>query len=100
MRPRRFRSIPLLASLFALGVAPTSARADDDDRSRWFEGRTFEKKETFSLDGRSIECYVSKDDPKLWGWVIFPPGFEAPAMMDLAKRQAWTLKPAVLRAAK
>ena len=44
--------------------------------------------------------YVSKDDPKLWGWVIFPPGFEAPAMMDLAKRQAWTLKPAVLRAAK
>jgi hypothetical protein len=40
--------------------------------------------------------YVSKDDPKLWTWVIFPPGFEAPAMMEQAKRQAWTLKPAVL----
>ncbi|HBI44825.1 MAG TPA: hypothetical protein DDY78_18520 [Planctomycetales bacterium] len=41
--------------------------------------------------------YVSDDDPKkLWGWVIFPPGFRAPAMMKLAKRQAWTLKPAVL----
>jgi hypothetical protein len=41
--------------------------------------------------------YVSDDDPKkLWGWVIFPPGFRAPAMMELAKRQAWTLKPAVL----
>jgi hypothetical protein len=40
--------------------------------------------------------YVSDDDPKLWGWVIFPPGFRAPEMMQLAKRQAWTLKPAIL----
>lgn len=41
--------------------------------------------------------YVANDDPKLWGWVIFPPEFKAaPAMMDLAKRQAWTIKPAVL----
>jgi hypothetical protein len=40
--------------------------------------------------------YVSDDDPKLWGWVIFPPGFRAPALMDLARRQAWTIKPALL----
>ena len=41
--------------------------------------------------------YVVDDDPKLWGWVIFPPEFKsARAMMDLAKRQAWTIKPAVL----
>jgi hypothetical protein len=40
--------------------------------------------------------HVATDDPRLWGWVIFPPGFRAPAMMDLAKREAWTLKPAVL----
>jgi hypothetical protein len=40
--------------------------------------------------------YVSDDDPKLWGWIIFPPGFRAPAMMDLARRQAWTIKPAVI----
>jgi hypothetical protein len=39
---------------------------------------------------------VADDDPKLWGWVIFPPGFRAPALMELAKRQAWTIKPAVL----
>jgi hypothetical protein len=44
--------------------------------------------------------HVSADDPKLWGWVIFPPGFKAPAMMDLAKRQAWSLKPAILKVAK
>jgi hypothetical protein len=42
--------------------------------------------------------YVSADDPKLWGWVIFPPGFRAPAMMELARLQAWTVKPAVLSA--
>lgn len=40
--------------------------------------------------------YVSADDPKLWSWVIFPPGFRAPAMMELARRQAWTLKPALI----
>ncbi|MFO0877951.1 MAG: hypothetical protein U0840_11410 [Gemmataceae bacterium] len=46
----------------------------------------------------SVGKYVSPDDPKLWGWVIFPPGMKAPAMMDLARRQAWTLKPALLQA--
>jgi hypothetical protein len=40
--------------------------------------------------------YVSADDPKLWGWVIFPPGFRAPALMELARLQAWTIKPALL----
>ena len=40
--------------------------------------------------------YVADDGPNLWGWVIFPDGFRAPAMMALAKQQAWTLKPARL----
>lgn len=40
--------------------------------------------------------YVAEDGPQLWGWVIFPPGFRALAMMQLAKRQAWTIKPALL----
>jgi hypothetical protein len=40
--------------------------------------------------------YVADDGPRLWGWVIFPQGFRAPALMELAKRQAWTLKPAEL----
>jgi hypothetical protein len=40
--------------------------------------------------------HVAPDGPDLWGWVIFPRGFRAPALMELAKRQAWTLKPAVL----
>jgi hypothetical protein len=40
--------------------------------------------------------YVADDGPNLWGWIIFPRGFRAPAMMQLAKRQAWSLKPALL----
>ena len=40
---------------------------------------------------------VADDNPNLWNWIIFPPGFRAPAMMQLAKRQAWTLKPARLK---
>jgi hypothetical protein len=41
--------------------------------------------------------YVADDSPRLWGWVIFPKGFDAPHMMELAKLQAWTIKPATLR---
>lgn len=41
--------------------------------------------------------YVADDSPRLWGWVIFPKGFDAPGMMKIAKLQTWTIKPAVLR---
>ena len=44
----------------------------------------------------AVTNHVAADDPKLWGWVIFPPGFRAPALMDLARRQSWTIKPALL----
>jgi len=44
--------------------------------------------------------HVAADDPKLWGWIIFPKGFRAPAMMELGRLQAWTLKPALLARAK
>jgi hypothetical protein len=40
--------------------------------------------------------HVAEDNPSLWGWVIFPPGFRAPALMKVARQQAWTLKPALL----
>jgi hypothetical protein len=39
--------------------------------------------------------YVAEDAPRLWGWIIFPPGFRAPKMMELARWQAWTIKPAI-----
>ena len=45
----------------------------------------------------TADRYVAEDSPKLWGWVIFPEGFHAPQLMELARLQAWTLKPAVLQ---
>lgn len=41
--------------------------------------------------------YVADNAPELWSWVIFPENFDAPRMMEIAKRQAWTMKPARLR---
>jgi len=29
--------------------------------------------------------YVADDSPRLWGWVIFPKGFDAPRMMEIAR---------------
>ena len=44
----------------------------------------------------TADRYVGDDSPALWGWVIFPEGFHAPRIMELARLQAWTLKPATL----
>jgi hypothetical protein len=44
----------------------------------------------------AVGQYVAEDGPNLWGWIIFPRGFRAPQMMALARRQAWTLKTALL----
>jgi peptidoglycan/xylan/chitin deacetylase (PgdA/CDA1 family) len=43
----------------------------------------------------TADRYVAEDSPELWSWVIFPEGFHAPRIMELARLQAWTLKPAV-----
>jgi hypothetical protein len=45
----------------------------------------------------TTEKYIAEDSTALWGWVIFPEGFHAPKIMELARLQAWTLKPAVLQ---
>jgi hypothetical protein len=45
----------------------------------------------------TVDHYVAADSPQLWSWPIFPPGFHAPAIMTLARLQAWTLKPALLK---
>ncbi len=49
-------------------------------------------------DGRlTADRYVAQDSPQLWNWPIFPDGFRAPRLMELARLQAWTLKPAIAR---
>ena len=44
----------------------------------------------------AADRYVAADSPELWSWPIFPKGFHAPRIMELARLQAWTLKPALL----
>jgi hypothetical protein len=66
-----------IESLVATGKAPTDVMRR--------EGR-------FTADR-----YVAEDSPELWNWPIFPAGFHAPRVMQLARLQAWTLKPALLR---
>jgi hypothetical protein len=43
----------------------------------------------------TADRYLAEDSPSLWNWVIFPEGFHAPRIMELARLQAWTLKPAI-----
>jgi hypothetical protein len=43
----------------------------------------------------ATERYVAEDTPALFGgWIIHPEGFRAPRIVEMAKLQAWTLKPA------
>jgi hypothetical protein len=42
----------------------------------------------------ATERYVADDSPAVFDWVIHPAGFHAPRLMEQAKLQAWTLKPA------
>jgi hypothetical protein len=44
--------------------------------------------------------YVAKDSAKVWEWPIFRPGFNGKHLLDLARLQAWTLKPAQLAPAR
>lgn len=64
------------------------------------EGKELPEKLTLTRGTLEAAKYVSEDELKLWKWVIFPKGFHAPAAMQLAKRQAWTIKPAVLNGGK
>jgi hypothetical protein len=59
-------------------------------------GKPFPEKIELKPAKLATAKYVADDDPRLWGWIIFPPGFRAPAMMELARKQAWTIKPAIL----
>jgi hypothetical protein len=44
-----------------------------------------------------MERYIATDAVKAFSWVIHPEGFSAPSLLELARLQAWTLKPARLR---
>jgi hypothetical protein len=92
------KRLPGTVWLGSVGVTPESyLRAVAKVALELLDGRPIPVTITLQPTPLAVAKHVSADDPKLWGWVIFPPGFRAPAMMDLAKRQAWSLKPALLR---
>lgn len=44
-----------------------------------------------------FEQHVATDPEKTFNWAIHPTGFRAPELLELARLQAWTLKPAVFK---
>jgi len=52
---------------------------------------------TVQIGNLEMEKYISDDPVKSFRWAIHPVGFSAPGLLELARLQAWTLKPAVLR---
>lgn len=93
----RHGRLPPAVWLGSLAVSPESyLPALARQASRLLAGEGLSEKIEFAAAKLAAADYVADDGPNLWGWVIFPPGFRAPAMMELAKRQAWTIKPAVL----
>jgi hypothetical protein len=83
-----------------LGSVPVPAEAYLQSLARvcleLLEGKPLPEKIEVRPAKLTAARHVAADDPSLWGWVIFPPGFRAPGLMKVAKQQAWTLKPAIL----
>lgn len=81
-------STPVPAEAFLRAVARTTLLS--------LEGKPLPEQIEIPKARLGAARYVSADEPRLWGWVIFPPGFKAPHLMEVGRRQAWTLKPALL----
>jgi hypothetical protein len=93
----RHGRLPPTIWLGSLGISPESyLPALAREAGRLLDGKPLSEQIEFAQAKLAAADYVAEDGPNLWGWVIFPPGFRAPAMMELAKRQAWTIKPALL----
>jgi hypothetical protein len=81
-------SLPVPPEMYLRGLAEVALALAD--------GKSMPETVALKPAKLAAAAHVADDDPRLWGWIIFPRGFRAPAMMELAKRQAWTLKPAML----
>jgi hypothetical protein len=93
----RQRRIPTSVWLGSVPVPPEAyLQALAESTISLIDGKTIPETVTIKPARLAAASYVADDAPRLWGWVIFPRGFRAPAMMELAKRQAWALKPALL----
>jgi hypothetical protein len=91
--------VPSTVWLGSVGVPPESYLSA---LARVFpQAKDHNPPETVEVQPVKLGCakYVADDSPKIFGW-LFPEGFHAPAMMELARRQSWTIKPAILDASR
>jgi hypothetical protein len=94
---KRQGRIPSTVWLGSTGVPPTAyLRTLAGVTVDLIDGKKLPEKLEIKPVQLTAERYVAEDNPKLWTWVIFPAGFKAPQLMAEAKKQAWTLKPALL----
>ena len=67
----------------------------------YMEGAKADSPKSMTVPIRAMEVLPEKhiaDDPKgklFGGWIIHKEGFKAPKILDVAKLQTWTLKPAI-----
>jgi len=64
------------------------------------EGREAPKEVTLAPAHLDTTKYVAKNSQDTWDWPIFRPGFSGKHLLDLARLQTWTLKPAQLETAR
>jgi hypothetical protein len=94
---RRHGRIPGAVWLGSVAVPPESyLRALAQVALERLDRRALPESITIPAARLGTAKYVADDAAALWDWVILPAGLQAPAMMELAKRQAWTMKPALL----
>ena len=95
---RRHGEIPSTVWLGSIGVPPEAYLvALAEVAKNLLAGKPVPETVEIRLATLAAAANVGVDGPNLWqSWPIFPANFRAPAMMELARRQAWTLKPAIL----
>jgi hypothetical protein len=64
--------------------------------ARLATGQNLPKTVTIAPAELTAAEHVANDSVKIWDWPIFPDGFHSEHLMEIARLQAWTLKPAIL----
>jgi hypothetical protein len=83
-----FGSVPVPPESYLVALAGVS--------DRLLNGQTVPDSITIAPAQLAAAEHVAQDSVKLWDWPIFPEGFHSAHLMELARLQAWTLKPAII----
>jgi len=90
--------IPAAVWLGSVAVPPESYLVALADVSRTLlAGNPPPATVTLPMSRLATRKYVAEDSLAVWNWPIFPKGFHSAHLLSVARLQAWTLKPALLR---